>query len=71
MAQTILQLWDDLIGDQNKKPTRRWERRWYRRGRRWRYKYELITTKPEVKNEKFINTVQISSWESFTKRSRT
>ena len=77
MAETILQLWDGLIGDQNKKPT---ERNIYKmsRQRNTQYGYfsrsKLVKTGtvidlPGVKNEKFINTKQISNWEDFTKRS--
>ena len=65
MPQTILQLWDDLIGDQNKKPSKRYS--WKRKGWSWRRTVTIV--KPEVKNEKFINTKQISNWQDFTSRS--
>ena len=73
MANTILQLWDGLIGDQSGQS---WQKKNYEmveQGNSGRFEkgkfLGWVTVHPEVDNVKFINTKQISNWEDFTSRS--
>ena len=63
MAITILQLWEDLVGDQIA-PVEKKRKYSYRKR-----KFIIESIRPSVSNEKFINTVQISNWQDFTSRS--
>ena len=73
MADTILQLWDGLVGDQSGKSRKKKNYEMVERGSSGRMEkgkfLGWIAIHPEVDNVKFINTKQISNWEDFTKRS--
>ena len=75
MPQTILQIWDNVIGVQSGMGTKRATFKTitgtYRTGQTYSRTIfaGYVWDKPEIKNEKFISTKQISNWQDFTSRS--
>ena len=75
MPQTILQIWDNLIGVQSGMGTKRATFKTVTKTFRTGYTYSrqvstgYVWDKPEIKNEKFISAKQISNWQDFTSRS--
>ena len=79
MPQTILQIWDNVIGVQSGMGTKRATfktitvTRTFGTGFTYSSSRDIfagyVWDKPEIKNEKFINTKQISNCQDFTSRS--